>query len=51
LQIPSDQNTGVLKLAFANGPLNHFNMPLTVRATARVNGKAYTAERQLTLVE
>ena len=51
LQIASDQNTGVLKLAFANGPLNHFNMPLTIRATARVNGTAYTAERQITLVE
>lgn len=51
LQIASDQNTGVLKLAFANGPLDHFNMPLTIRATARVNGTAYTAERRITLVE
>lgn len=51
LQIPSDQNTGVLKLAFTNGPLNPFNMPLIIRATSRVNGTAYTAERQITFVE
>jgi hypothetical protein len=51
LQIESDQNTGVLKLTFANGPLGHFNMPLTIRATARVNGADYTAERQITLVK
>jgi len=51
LLIESGQNTGVLKITFANGPLGHFNMPLTIRATARVNGADYTAERQIALVK
>ena len=50
LQIESDQQKGVLKLKFANGPLDPFNMPLTIRATALVAGSAYTAEERITLV-
>ena len=50
LQIGSDQQSGVLKLKFANGPLDPFNMPLTIRATALVAGSAYTAEERITLV-
>ena len=50
LQIGSDQRSGVLKLKFANGPLDPFNMPLTIRATALVTGSAYTAEERITLV-
>lgn len=50
LQIASDTQSGVLKLKFADGPLGLFNMPLTIRATAIVNGFIYTAEERITVV-
>ena len=39
----------LLKLKFENGPLDLFNMPLTIRATS-VTGAAYTAEKRITVI-
>jgi hypothetical protein len=51
LRIAADQTSGTLQLKFAAGRLDPLNMPVTIRATAEVNGFAYTAEEPLTLVE
>jgi hypothetical protein len=50
LRIEPDQNSGVLKLKFDNGPLDPFNMPLTIRATASVSNAPYTAERLISII-
>lgn len=51
LQIAGDQSGGKLKLKFASDKLDPLNMPLIVRATAQVNGYAYTAEKTLSIVD
>jgi hypothetical protein len=51
LQIAGDQSGGKLKLKFASDKLDPLNMPLIVRATAQVNGYAYTAEETLSIVD
>lgn len=50
LRIESGQISGNLKLKFDGGTLDTFNMPLTIRATAQVKGKSYTAEERIILV-
>lgn len=48
LVVPSGSGQATLKIAFAEGDLlGPFNAPLVVRATAKVNGYAYTAEEKL----
>ncbi len=51
LQIADDQSSGTLRVRFASGKLDPLNMPLIVRATAQVNGFAYTAEETLSIVD
>lgn len=50
LRIGADQHSGVLKLKFDKEPLDPFNMPLTIRATASVSSAQYTAERPISVV-
>jgi hypothetical protein len=49
LRIADDESQGGMKLKFAAG-LDPINMPLTIKATARVNGLAYTAEEPIDVV-
>jgi hypothetical protein len=50
LEIQSDLQSGILKIKFDGGPLDPFNMPLTIRATASVAGTAYTAEKPISFI-
>lgn len=49
LRLADDESVGGMKLKFAAG-LDPINMPLTIKATARVNGLAYTAEEAIDVV-
>lgn len=49
LRLADDESKGTMKLKFAAG-LDPINMPLTIKATARVNGLDYTAEESLDVV-
>jgi hypothetical protein len=50
ITVPPEQQNGVLELKFTSGTLSPFNMPLTIRATANVDGHPYTAEEKITIV-
>jgi hypothetical protein len=47
--IPAGISATVMQLRFAANELGPFNMPLTVRATATVNGHPYLAESKVFL--
>jgi hypothetical protein len=48
--LAANESEGTLRLVFTDGPLGPWNMPLTVRATATLDGHPYTAEATLDVV-
>ncbi len=46
-----NESEGKLQLHFADSPLGPWNMPLTVRATAKLDGHPYTAEATVGVVQ
>ncbi len=51
LVLKEHESDGTLKIAFAEGQVGPFNMPLIIRATAQVKGHPYTAETAIDVVE
>lgn len=49
--LAANESEGKLQLSFADGPLGPWNMPLTVRATATLDGTPYTAEATVDVVQ